>query len=135
MIWTKGAHQGAKFQTSNCSREISRNLYFDMLLLLKVCTQFQLRKDRGIISYDTEEWFKIWRNTNLLFQKWQEFVEFWSEHSKVSKICTLIGPFRAKYITFDLKKYRGVILKSHAKFEEKLACGPENGMRNLANFY
>ena len=35
--------------------------------------------------------------------------EFWSKHSKVSKICTLIGPFRVKYITFDLKKYSGVI--------------------------
>ena len=29
--------------------------------------------------------------------------------TQVSKICTLIGPFRAKYITFDLKGYRGVI--------------------------
>ena len=25
-------------------------------------------------------------------------------------------------------------LKSHAKFEEKLTCGLENDMRNLANF-
>ena len=32
-----------------------------------------------------------------------------SEHSKVSKICTLIGSFCAKYITFELKKFRGVI--------------------------
>ena len=55
------------------------------------------------------EWRKIWTKTNLLFQNWQEFGEFWSEHSKVSKICTLIGPFCAKYIIFDLKKYWGVI--------------------------
>ena len=44
-----------------------------------------------------------------------------SEHSKVSKICTLIGPFCAKYITFELKKFRGLYLmtlKSDAKFEE-----------------
>ena len=26
-------------------------------------------------------------------------------------------------------------LKSHAKFEEKLACGLENDIRNLANFH
>ena len=51
---------------------------------------------------------KIWRKTDL-FQKWQEFGEFRSKHSKVSKICTLISPFRANYIAFDLKKYRGVI--------------------------
>ena len=41
--------------------------------------------------------------------------EFWSKHSKVSKICTLIGPFRVKYITFDLKKYRGVIFHDTEK--------------------
>ena len=26
-------------------------------------------------------------------------------------------------------------LKSHVKFEEKLTCGLENDMRNLANFH
>ena len=61
------------------------------------------------MSHDTEGWCKIWRKSNLLFQKWQGLGEFWSEHSEVSKIGTLIGPFRVKCITFDLKKYRGVI--------------------------
>ena len=36
---------------------------------------------------------KIEKKTELLFQKWQIYGEFSSEHSKVSKICTLIGPF------------------------------------------
>ena len=36
MIFTKGAHRSAKFQTFDCSGEISPNLYFDRLLLLKV---------------------------------------------------------------------------------------------------
>ena len=37
MILTKGAHQKAKFQKKNdCSGEISQNLYFDGLLLLKM---------------------------------------------------------------------------------------------------
>ena len=36
MIFTKGAHHSAKFQTFDCSGEISPNLYFDRLLLLKV---------------------------------------------------------------------------------------------------
>ena len=38
-----------------------------------------------------------------------KFGQFWWEHSKVSKIWTLIGPFHAKHIKFDLKHYRGVI--------------------------
>ena len=36
MIWTKGTHQSAKFQPSDCSHEISPNLYVDRFLLLKV---------------------------------------------------------------------------------------------------
>ena len=36
MIWAKGSHQSPKFQTFDCSRKISPNLYFDRLLLLKV---------------------------------------------------------------------------------------------------
>ena len=39
----------------------------------------------------------------------KEFVKFWPERSKVSKIFTLMGSFWAKYILFELKKYRGVI--------------------------
>ena len=65
----------------------------------------------------------------LLFQKWQDFGEFWPGHSKVSKISTLIGSFCAKYITFDLKSTAELsytILKSDTKFEEKLTCGLEN---------
>ena len=44
----------------------------------------------------------------------------------------------AKYLMFDLKKYRRVIfltLKGDAKFEEKLTSGLENNMRNMANFH
>ena len=40
-------------------------------------------KCRGIIFHGTEEWCKIWRRTDLRFQKWhEEFAEFWLEHSK-----------------------------------------------------
>ena len=68
--------------------------------------KFQLIKYRGVVSHDTKEWGQ---KTNLLFQKWQEFGKLWSEHWIVSNICTLIGPFCAKYITFDLKNDREVI--------------------------
>ena len=36
MVFTKVAHHSAKCQTFDCSGEISPNLYFDRLLLLKV---------------------------------------------------------------------------------------------------
>ena len=43
-----------------------------------------------------------------------------------------------KYLMFDLKnteKLSFMTLKGDAKFEEKLTCGLENGMRNMANFH
>ena len=49
------------------------------------------------------------KKDNFLFEKWKEFGEFWSKHLKVQKICNFIGPFHAKYITFDLKRNRRVI--------------------------
>ena len=79
--------------------------------------KFQLKMSSRVISQETEEWCKIWRKTDLLFQKWQKFGEFWSEHSIVSKIYTLIDLFCAKYVTFDLKKYRGVIFH-----DTKVSC-------------
>ena len=92
MIWTKGTHQSVKFQTFNCSHEIPPN----STLIGSFCSKyikFQLKKYRGVMSYDTEEWCKIWRKTDLLFQKWQEFGEFWPEHSKFSKFSLWLAPF------------------------------------------
>ena len=71
---------------------------------------FELKKYRGVIFHDTEEWYKIWRGINMSFQNWhREFDKFWPEHLKISKILTLMGSFWAEYILFELKKYRGVI--------------------------
>ena len=38
-------------------------------------------------------------------------------------------------VIFDLKKLSFMTLESDAKFEEKLTCGLENNMKNLANFH
>ena len=62
------------------------------------------------MSHTPEDRCKIWRKTDLLFQKWQEFGEIWPEHSKVSKIWNFICSYCAKYLVFKLKKYRGVTL-------------------------
>ena len=74
---------------------------------LKKC---ELKIHRGVICHDNEELRKIWRGTDLSFQSWhEEFDEFWPEHLKVSKIFILMCSFWAKYILFEVKKYRGVI--------------------------
>ena len=57
-------------------------------------------------SYVSWQW-RIMQNLkrNWLVQNWhEEFDGFWSEHSKISKICTLMGCFWWNGITFELKK-------------------------------
>ena len=51
MIFTKGAHHSAKFQTFDCSGEISPNLYFDRLLLLKAYKISAEKVQRSYVSW------------------------------------------------------------------------------------
>ena len=111
MIWTKRAHQSAKFQTFDCSRQISPNFYFDRLLLLKVY-KISAGKYRGVNSHFIEEWIKIWTNINLLFQKWQKFGEHCYENSKFAKMCQV-------YNVWPKKVQRGYLL-SHWSFIQNL---------------
>ena len=54
LIFTKEVYQSAIFQTFDCSGEISPNLYFDRLLLLKAY-KILAKKYREVMSHDTEE--------------------------------------------------------------------------------
>ena len=75
---------------------------------------------------DTEDWCKIWREIDLPFQNWhEEFDEFWPEHSKDSKICTLMDSFWPTYVMFKLKKYGGSLRESNKK---------QRGGRIILNF-
>ena len=66
---------------------------------------YELKINRGVMCHDNEEWCKIWKAIDLSVQNWhEEFVKFWPEHSKISKMCTLMGCVRPKYIMFELKK-------------------------------
>ena len=52
------------------------------------------KKYRGVIFHETEGGYKIWRGIDLSFQNWhKEFNKISPEHSKVSKISTLMGSF------------------------------------------
>ena len=71
---------------------------------------FELKNYRQMIFHETEKGCKTWRGIDLSFQNWhKKFDKFWSEHSKASKIFTLMGSFWAKYILLRLNKYTGVI--------------------------
>ena len=71
---------------------------------------FVLKYYGGVIFLDTEEWCKISRGIDSSVRNWHEkFKEFWPEHSKISRICPLVGCLWPKYIIFELTKYRGVM--------------------------
>ena len=56
------------------------------------------------------KWYtKLGAQSTCRFKIGIKFDKFWPGHSKVSKVSTLMGSFSAKYIFFELKKYRGAI--------------------------
>ena len=82
---------------------------------------FELKKYRGVIFEDAREWCKVWRKTDLWFGKWhEEFGKFSPEHSKISKICTLMGCFWPKYIMFELKKVQRSYVWLHWRLMQNL---------------
>ena len=135
---TKEAHQSAKFQTFDCSGEISPNLYFDRVLFLKVykISARKVLKSYCLMTLKSDAKFE--EKPICCFKNDKNLVNF-DPSIQVSKICTLIGPFSAKYIKFDLKRHRGVIFhdtEESCKISRKtnLWFG-KNVMRNFVNFH
>ena len=91
------------------------------------------------MSHENKEQWKIWKGTELSIQNWhEEFGEFWTEHTKMSNICTLIDRFWKKHKMFDLKSTRTLCfraLKIDAKFERKLTCAFKNDIKIFVNFH
>ena len=88
--------------------------------------KFDLKKYRGVIFYDNEEWCKIWRKTDLWFVKWnEEYDKSSSEYLKTSKLRVWWGPLiqSRKSISLKFRKELCVItMKNDATFEEELTC-------------
>ena len=123
MIWKKGVHHSARFQTFDCSREISPNLYFKSteelcLMTLKSDARFE---EKLICCFKLT---RIWWILTQALESLKNVLFDWL-------LC-------AKNITFDLRKTEELpfmTLKRDAKFEEKLTCGLQNDIRNLADFH
>ena len=85
---------------------------------------FQLKKYRGVIFHNIEEWCKIWRKTDLLFRKWhEEFDKALPEHLNASKLELRWDPFvqSRKFLTLKLTEQLCVMsTKSETKIEEEL---------------
>ena len=100
--------------------------------------KFKLKKYIALMSHDSEDWCRIWRKTDLLFQKWQEFGELWPKHSKVSTICTFIGSYCAIVPLVFTVWPNGVNFHDNEewyKFGEESTCHFKIDIRNLTNFH
>ena len=83
------------------------------------------------MCHGNEEWSKIWREIDLSVKNWhEEFDEFWLKHSKISKICTLMGCFWPNCMMFELKKSMEQLclmaLITDAKFKGKMTFAFKN---------
>ena len=75
MIWTKGGGESAKFQTFDCEREISSNLYFNRLLLLKYI-KFQLKSTEGLCLMTLKRDAKFEQKLICCFKNEKNLVNF-----------------------------------------------------------
>ena len=66
---------------------------------------YELKIYRGVSCHESKKWCKMWRGIDLSVENWHEgFNEFWLEHLKIKKMCTLMGCLWPKCIMFELKK-------------------------------
>ena len=81
-----------------------------------------------------KDWLVLWKMT------WG-ICRILAQHSKVLKMCTLMGSFWSNYM-FELKHYRRVMCHDTEgwcnmtlKGDQKLTVGLKNDIRNLINFH
>ena len=87
-----------------------KNVHFNALRLSKVYIIWANKLQKSYLSWHWRVMQNLERNWYFSFQNWHEkFVKFSLEHSKVSKIFTLMGSFGTEYIFLELEKYRGAI--------------------------
>ena len=109
---------------------------------LKTCTligsfcrkhvKIQMKKYRRVMFHDTEEWCKVWRKTDLWFQKrHEEFGEFSPKHSKAQKF-QFDGLFLSNVYVVWAKEIQRSYLSWHRTVMQNLytprTCGLKNGM-------
>ena len=73
--------------------------------------RFELKKYRGVIFHDTEQWCKIWINPDLVVSRmaWGIGWTFIRALKCLRKNYTLMGSFCPKHIMFQLENFRGVM--------------------------
>ena len=99
--------------------------------------RFELKKYKGVIFHDTEQWCKIWINPDLVVSKMAWGIGWtFIRAPKSLKIVHWWAAF-AQSIHCQLENLGGIVmtLKGVAKFKRKLTCRLKNDIKNLVNFH
>ena len=113
-----------------------KSLKYGSLIQRRKCMKLKVTGELYTMIMKNDRKFE--KKIDLSIQNWYgEFDEFLPEHSKISKICTLIGCFWPKCIMFEQRSREDlclIVLNIDVKFEEKQTFAFRNDKRNLANF-
>ena len=98
-------------------------LWWDSFIQSRKCVSLKLTRELIVMAMKKDA--KLEEELTCCF-KVDNFDEFWPEHSKISKICTLMSCVGPKYVMFELKNSIEELclmaLKIDAKFKGKLTC-------------
>ena len=111
----------------NASREMFKNLHFDMLFLSKVyCLHKKIYS--GVMCRNTEEWCKIWQRTDLCFEKWHKKYD---PTLQSLKTCTLVV-FTLFIMSKSLKVFNSSkVYNGSAKNYRGVMCHNNEGWCNI----
>ena len=99
---------------------------------------FELKKYRGVIFHDTEQWWKISIKPDLVVSKMAWGIWRGWTFIRSPKKLYIDWLFLSKACNVSLKiseELCVLTLKGASKFKGKLTCGLKNQIRNLVNFH
>ena len=100
--------------------------------------RFELKKHRGVIFHETEQWCIIWINPDLVVSKLAWGIGWTYIRATKSLKIVYWWTLFVQSICFSLKiseELYAMTLKSVAKLKQKLTCGLKNDIRNWVNFH
>ena len=137
MIFAKEAHQSAKFQNFDCSGQISPNLYFDRLLLLKVYKISAKKVQRSYVSWDwrvvqnsKKNWFFVSKMTRIWLILIRTLKSLKNLHFDWSLLCKVYNVWPKK-VQRSYVSWHWWVMQNFKKVDLWF----ENDMKNLANFH
>ena len=111
-------------------------LRWDIFIQSRKCISLQFTEELSVMTMKNDAKFKEELTCRFKIDMWN-LTNFDPSTQKSQKLngLLLIGVHNVKKVKKSAEEICFMTMKSDAKFEEKLTCGLENDIRNLANFH